>query len=246
MLCIVFLAFITRNYLLLHFIKYGTHNKPAINNDMTSLPKEDYPYEFHLHVASTTAVETITHILIKDYIMIDLVVSNTIYYEVFYFVPISFCFEVVFDLFHYIGHRFLHDKRVYKYLHKKHHRFKHPIAITTFYQDPFDLLITNSIPTMLALCIVPKIPSFLPKISYLQFHMILVYKSFIEIGGHSGKISYPTTSFPQCIWLPRFLGIELSTEDHNLHHSLNNCNYAKRFSLWDKVFNTYVWGSSNN
>ena len=48
----------------------------------------------------------------------------------------------------------------------------------------------------------------------------------------------PTSSFPQCIWLPRLFNIELYTEDHDLHHSRNNCNYSKRFSLWDKIFKT--------
>jgi sterol desaturase/sphingolipid hydroxylase (fatty acid hydroxylase superfamily) len=69
--------------------------------------------------------------------------------------------------------------------------------------------------------------------------MIIVYKNFIEISGHSGKKLYPTSCFSQFKWLPQWLNIELYTEDHDLHHSLNNCNYGKRFSLWDKLFNTY-------
>jgi sterol desaturase/sphingolipid hydroxylase (fatty acid hydroxylase superfamily) len=125
----------------------------------------------------------------------------------------------------------LNDK-IYKYLHKKHHKFKHPIAITTFYQEPFDLIITNSLPTILSLLIVPHL-------TYLQFHFIIVYKNFIEISGHSGKILYPVSSFPQFMWLPKWLRIDLYCEDHDYHHSFNNCNYSKRFSLWDKVFNTY-------
>lgn len=73
-----------------------------------------------------------------------------------------------------------------------------------------------------------------------MFHFIVVYKNFIEISGHSGKILYPTTSFPQFMWLPKWLNIELYCEDHDNHHFINNCNYSKRFSLWDKVFNTYM------
>lgn len=62
---------------------------------------------------------------------------------------------------------------------------------------------------------------------------------FIEISGHIGKRMHPTSSFSQFIWLPKFFNIELYTEDHDLHHSHNNCNYSKRFSLWDKVFGTH-------
>jgi len=210
-------------------IEYGTRSKTAINDSI--LPMEEYKYEFHVNVFTATAVESVTHVFIHHFTHLHF--SRPTYYEIVYFIPLSFLFEIIFDFFHYGAHRILHHKSVYKYLHKKHHKFNHPIAITTFYQDPFDLFVTNSIPTVLALSIVPGI-------SYFQFHFITVYKSFIEISGHSGKISYPTTSFPQFIWLPKWLHIELSSEDHDIHHSLNNCNYAKRFSLWDKVFGTYV------
>jgi sterol desaturase/sphingolipid hydroxylase (fatty acid hydroxylase superfamily) len=117
-------------------------------------------------------------------------------------------------------------------MHKKHHKFKHPIAITTFYQDPLDLLITNSIPTTLSVLLTPQM-------TYVMFHCIIVYKNFIEISGHSGKKLYPASSFSQFMWLPKWFHIELYIEDHDNHHSLNNCNYSKRFSLWDKVFHTY-------
>jgi sterol desaturase/sphingolipid hydroxylase (fatty acid hydroxylase superfamily) len=229
----VFFIFIIRNYLLINFIDYGTKNKFKINNDIMNIPREEYKYEFHINVINTTSVECITHLFIKKVIINNL--SKNIYYEILYFIPVSFAFEIIFDFFHYFGHRLLHNKLLYKYLHKKHHKFKHPCSITTFYQDPIDLLITNSAPTILSLIILQNTSY----ISYLQFNFITIYKNFIEISGHSGKKSYPTSSFPQCIWLPKLLDIELYTEDHDLHHSLNNCNYSKRFSLWDKLFNTY-------
>jgi sterol desaturase/sphingolipid hydroxylase (fatty acid hydroxylase superfamily) len=68
----------------------------------------------------------------------------------------------------------------------------------------------------------------------------LSYKTFIEISGHSGKKLHPIGSFSQFIWLPRFFNISLYSEDHALHHSSNFCNYSKRFSLWDKQFETYT------
>ena len=225
----IFLVFVVRNYTLLYFIDFGTRNKQNISNEISNIPKEDYKYEFHYHIFTTTAVESLTHIFIK----INMTnVSQQLYIELLYFIPVSFVFEIVFDLFHYIGHYLLHHKDLYKYLHKKHHKFKHPTSIITFYQEPIDLIITNSIPTILTLYIVPNI-------SYLQFNLIIVYKNFIEISGHVGKKIYPNSCFAQFVWLPKALNIELYTEDHDLHHSLNNCNYAKRFSLWDKLFKTY-------
>lgn len=225
----VYIAFILRNYLLLLFIHIGTQNKPTISNNPVNVPIESYKYEFHYYVMSTTAVETVTHVLIKPTILVS---SYSLPVEIIRFIPISFCFEVVFDFFHYWSHRFIHSKQLYKYIHKTHHKFDHPTAIIAFYQDPIDLVVTNSIPTVLTLSIIPRI-------SYLQFMLIVTYKIFIEISGHIGKKMHPTSCFSQCIWLPRMLGIELYTEDHDLHHSANTCNYAKRFSLYDKLFGTY-------
>lgn len=227
----VFSVFVFRNYALLYFISYGTQHKPSINNNSVA-PLEEYKYEFHANVITATSVETITHIFIKSTIM-DVAFSRNICYEVIYFIPLTFLFEIIFDFFHYVTHRLMHHPYVYKLAHKKHHKFKHPIAITSFYQDPIDLIITNSVPTILTLLITPRV-------TYPMFHFIAVYKTFIEIGGHSGKISRPTSSFPQFIWLPKWLNIELYCEDHDKHHSANNCNYSKRFSLWDKAFNTYA------
>jgi lathosterol oxidase len=194
-------------------------------------PLESYKYEFHTNVLTTTAVETMTYLFIKTHI-IDVDFSRPMYSELIYFIPLSFLFELIFDFFHYSTHRLLHHPYLYKFLHKKHHKFKHPIAITTFYQEPLDLIITNSLPTIATLLIVPQF-------TYVMFHFIIVYKNFIEISGHSGKKLYPNTSFSQFMWLPKWLHIELYSEEHDLHHSLNNCNYSKRFSIWDKAFNTY-------
>ncbi len=233
--CIILFIFIIRNTAILNFIKNGTSNKPLIANDISKLPKESYKNEFKIYFLSTTVLESVTHIVIKNNFynnLINELNNDLIMRDLLYFIPISFIFEIIFDFFHYFTHRLLHNKYLYKYLHKTHHTFNHPTAIIAFYQDPLDLVITNSVPTILTLMIMPNI-------SYRIFNLILVYKMFIEISGHIGKKMYPTSSFSQFIWLPRLLNIELYTEDHDLHHSLNNCNYGKRFSLWDKVFNTY-------
>lgn len=218
------IVYFARNMTLLHFVNYATRNKPLLS---TSVPTEAYPYEFHVHLLQTTAVESLTHVVINDWIIFSNEMNS-----IMYWIPFCFLFEIVFDFFHYIAHRVLHQPWIYKYLHKTHHTFPHPIAITAFYQDPVDLLLTNSLPTYFTL-------SLIPQISYLEWSVMMIYKNFIEIAGHTGKASFPISSFPQCIWLPKMLGIELYTEDHDLHHSLNNCNYGKRFSLWDRVFGTY-------
>lgn len=216
---------------LLYFVYYATRNKSSLS---TSVPMEAYPYEFHIHLLRTTAIESLTHVFIHDWIVFSKEINLVIYW-----IPLCFLFEIVFDFFHYLAHRILHHPLFYQYFHKTHHTFPHPIAINAFYQDPIDLLLSNSIPTILAL-------SLIPQISYVEWNVMMIYKNFIEIAGHTGKVSFPISSFPQFIWLPKMLGIELYTEDHDLHHSLNNCNYGKRFSLWDRVFCTFKKSSQNH
>ena len=121
---------------------------------------------------------------------------------------------------------------MYRFFHKIHHKHIHPISISLFYHHPLDAFLSISLPNLIVL-------SILPYISFYQFNLILIYKAHIEIIGHCGKKLYPFSSFTQLPWLAKYLNIELYAEDHDLHHSLNNCNYGKRFSLWDKVFNTY-------
>ena len=228
----IILVFLIRNSLILNFINYTSINKEKIQNTkLNSYINKNVNFnELKYYFITTTLIESLTHLFIQNYILLN---TNTLS---LLFIPKSFVYEIIFDFFHYITHFYLHyNKYLYKNLHKIHHKFSEPIGLITFYQHPIDLLITNSIPTILALILTKTIF----RLNYLEFNLIIIYKIFIEICGHIGKKSYPTSSFPQCIWLPKILKIELYTEDHDLHHSQNNCNYSKRFSLWDRVFNTY-------
>jgi len=98
-----------------------------------------------------------------------------------------------------------------------------------------DIVISNSAPSILTLLVIPPV-------SYLQFSFIIVYKNYLEIKTHSGKWYHPSDSevMRRLPWLSKVVEVtEFGTEDHDLHHSLHNCNYAKKFSVWDKMFHTY-------
>jgi sterol desaturase/sphingolipid hydroxylase (fatty acid hydroxylase superfamily) len=228
--------FLSRNTLLVEFITYQLQHKKSIHPDYTKREDypEEYPHEFNLHVLSSSAVETASYLVLKNTFFNK--VSPVTYGDFIYFIPYSFVFEIIFDFCHYWTHRILHSNTfLYVNIHKKHHKFKYPTAILTYYHTPLDLIITNSIPQFCSLLL-------LPHLSLYQFIVILNYKSFIEISGHTSKCLYPIGSFVQCIWLPRFLDIALYAEDHTLHHSNTFGNYGKRFSLWDKWFQTYLRG----
>lgn len=230
-LIIKFLTILIRNYILMKIINYGIKKKKFIGDKIRE-PVEGYNGEFHVNVVSASVIEAGT-----IYAVEDILIESSYQKDLIYFIPISFIYEVIFDFFHYWTHRIIHmNKNLYYHTHKKHHKYSNPITILTFYQHPIDLLITNSFPNIISLLLVNSFFT----ISSFMYSMIIIYKTYIEISGHTGKNIYPISSFSQFIWLPRLLNIELHTEEHDLHHTLNNCNYGKRFSLWDKIFCSFV------
>jgi sterol desaturase/sphingolipid hydroxylase (fatty acid hydroxylase superfamily) len=167
-------------------IDKNTKNKETIN---PTKPVQNFKYEFSFNLLTSTAVETLTFILLKNMVYFD----NISFSDIIYFIPKSFIFEIIFDFFHYWAHRLLHTyPALYINIHKKHHKFKYPTSIITFYQEPVDLILTNTIPQFLTLLV-------LPRTSLFQYMITLSFKEFIEISGHCGKRTYPNCSFSQFI-----------------------------------------------
>eukprot|EP00516_Mucochytrium_quahogii_P011245 CAMPEP_0203790250 /NCGR_PEP_ID=MMETSP0100_2-20121128/3938_1 /ASSEMBLY_ACC=CAM_ASM_000210 /TAXON_ID=96639 /ORGANISM=" , Strain NY0313808BC1" /LENGTH=234 /DNA_ID=CAMNT_0050693363 /DNA_START=580 /DNA_END=1284 /DNA_ORIENTATION=- len=155
------------------------------------------------------------------------------------FVLKSFLYETVFDFFHYWTHRVCHEVPWLYRFHKSHHKFLHPSPLATFHQHPFDIAFTNILPNLLALSLLRRFTGV--NFYGFEYTLLMSYKTFVEIAGHAGIESH-ATSFPQFAPLPKALNMELRSNDHDLHHSapLKACNYSKRFTLWDKVFGTYI------
>uniref|UniRef100_A0AAV1T2X9 Fatty acid hydroxylase domain-containing protein n=1 Tax=Peronospora matthiolae TaxID=2874970 RepID=A0AAV1T2X9_9STRA len=151
------------------------------------------------------------------------------------FIPKSLLFEVTFDFFHYVMHRACHYiPWLYKNVHKRHHLHLHPCPLSTYAQDGMDLILTNVLPFCLAW-------SFDFSMSGLQLHLLFAYKTYVEVAGHSG-LDVKGVSFPQLPLLNNVTGICSRIHDHDLHHTHQRYNFAKRFSLWDKVFHTFREG----
>ena len=167
----------------------------------------------------------------------DYIISSFTFFGTFIFV--SFVFEIIFDFFHYWTHRILHlHPLLYKSLHSLHHHHSNPTVYHTFNDSYFGTIFTNAIPHLITLFLCSII--FLRPMYHSEHSLLLVYKAFIEISGHSGKVLLKAASFPQWKWLPIFFGIELYTCDHHTHHRNPKTNFSKRFVLWDKVFSTHL------
>lgn len=98
-----------------------------------------------------------------------------------------------------------------------------------------DFVLTNIIPAALAFTLLGL------EFTVFQLHLLMTYKTSVEIGGHSGIDDDNWHSFMQFPILPRlFPELLMATAvDHDLHHSRKTINFAKRFRLWDVVFGTY-------
>ena len=168
--------------------------------------------------------------------LLNPILSTSPYQDLISFCLISFPFELLFDLQHYIMHRLLHSRSIPSWLSRLHQYHHHNIKLRpflAFYQNPIDLVLTNVIPFCLSFYVVNRFYS----ITDIMLSLLLTYKVYTEIAGHCG-VKNRTTCFPQCIWLPRFFGIQMYTEDHDLHHKHFKYNFSKRFMLWDIIFDT--------
>lgn len=192
---------------------------------------------FYLNCASM--IETIAFYKTGEILCVQNNLVNY-FHVLILFIPISFVVEIIFDFFHYWTHRTIHTYPIlYKWIHKTHHTHVKITPIITFHQDISDFILTNFIPFTLSLLFVQTIFGY--KFNLLMYSMLNVYKEFLEITGHGGGNNIKSYGFPQFIWLPRFFNIHIVRPDHKNHHTFVDCNYSKRFVLWDKLFGTYKY-----
>lgn len=215
-------------------IKNTKNNIENNTTIVTETSNDCVNYQNVLEIMGITTIKCITHSLLITYNQ-NTYSSSLSLLSIVLFVGESFAFEILFDFIHYSVHKLFHDSPLlYKLLHKKHHEHKNPTAWTTFHIHPLDLILSYSAPLFIATFIVCPTQN--------NFFIYTTYLTHQEIGGHLGKKMYPTSSFMQFVWLPRTFNVQLYTEDHDLHHKLLNCNYGKRFALFDKIFGTYISG----
>lgn len=102
----------------------------------------------------------------------------------------------------YYSHRLLHHPRIYKFIHKRHHEWTSPIAITAIYCHPVEHIFSNLVPPLLG----PLILGSHTATSWLWFAIAILS----TLNAHSG-FHFPF--FP-------------SPEAHDFHHLKFNQNFG--------------------
>jgi len=129
---------------------------------------------------------------------------------------------VVEDTWHYWLHRALHDKRIYKHIHKIHHHFQAPFGMIAEYAHPLETLILGA--------------GFFIGIATFCTHFVLLWawvtvRLFETIDVHTG---YDIPYMNPFHLIPFYGGAKA----HDFHHYNFTGNYSSTFTWWDKLCGT--------
>jgi methylsterol monooxygenase len=83
-------------------------------------------------------------------------------------------FFVLEDAWHYVSHRILHNRYLYKHIHKLHHEFSAPFGLAAEYAHPIEILVLGmgTVGSPLLWC----------WLSGGDMHLVTMVSSFVEVG----------------------------------------------------------------
>lgn len=152
------------------------------------------------------------------------VYKNISHYGVVYLV-FSFIVTIVFhDFYFYWTHRFMHHKKIFKYVHRVHHESTNPSPWAAYAFHPWEAFIQAMVFPIMVLTL-PLHP--------LIMTIFLLYMIVRNVVGHLGF-----EIFPKGWTKNRWLSWTTAVTHHNLHHEKFNTNYGLYFTWWDRWMKT--------
>ena len=135
---------------------------------------------------------------------------------------------LVLDFLYFLSHFILHYVPLFWRLHKIHHADEHVTAFSSLLHHPFESLVVALFITGFVVVLG------VPVLVYLNFGLALALHA---VFAHA-NVALPTQ-------LDRKLRILFVTPDvHRIHHSQSitegNSNFGAMFTIWDRLFGTYI------
>ncbi|WP_019506671.1 sterol desaturase family protein [Pleurocapsa sp. PCC 7319] len=127
------------------------------------------------------------------------------------------------DACFYFLHRGFHHPQLFKWLHRGHHRSKHPTPWTSFALDFPEALIQG----IFLVAIVFFIP-----LHFYVLALLLITMTVWALVNHLGFELFPR--FPHH-WLGQWF---ISSDHHALHHQIYTRHYGLYFTFWDRLLST--------
>ncbi len=141
-----------------------------------------------------------------------------------YFVFSVIAFIVIHDTYFYFTHRFMHWKKIYRYVHKIHHDSTNPTPWAAFAFHPIEAVIEVGIVPLMV---------FLMPIHPLALLIWVLYQTGMNVLGHLGFELFPA-GFTE----GRISKWHNTSVHHNMHHKYVNSNYGLYYNFWDRIMGT--------
>jgi sterol desaturase/sphingolipid hydroxylase (fatty acid hydroxylase superfamily) len=134
---------------------------------------------------------------------------------------------ITYDFFYTLFHRGLHHRKVYKYIHKHHHRQKAPSRgnVDAVNVHPVEFLI-GEYNHLFALWLVSR---------FLVPVHVLTTLVFIVLGGFLASLNHTRFDLSTSGWLKGLYEVR----NHDVHHWFPESNYGQYLMLWDHVFGSF-------
>jgi sterol desaturase/sphingolipid hydroxylase (fatty acid hydroxylase superfamily) len=131
---------------------------------------------------------------------------------------------VAHDAFFYWAHRLMHDPRLFRRFHRRHHLSQNPSPFTAYSFDLREAAVMASFVPLWVLLV----PTPWPAVGWFVIHQIAR-----NTLGHSGYEIMPAREDgrPMFDWLT-------TTTHHDLHHAEAGWNYGLYFTWWDRLMGT--------
>lgn len=128
------------------------------------------------------------------------------------------------DFYFYWTHRLMHNKHIFRYVHRVHHESTNPSPWAAYAFHPWEALIQA--------LVMPILVFTLPLHPLVAF-LFLAYMIIRNVIGHLGFEILPK-GFTKNKWL----NWNTAVTHHNMHHEQFHSNYGLYFTWWDKLMKT--------